>query len=61
MLQVAIFVEDIPTIQRDRFYHPHPHMMMRLHVLSLHHKGESAARIAPLLDRDPRTIRDCLK
>jgi hypothetical protein len=36
-------------------------MMMRLHVLSLHHKGESAARIAPLLDRDPRTIRDCLK
>ena len=61
MLQVSILAEDIPTIQRDRFYHPQPHIMMRMHTLALHHHGESAARIAQLLDRDPRTIRDCLK
>lgn len=61
MLQVPILPEDVPTIQRDRFYHPQPHIMMRMHTLALHHKGESAARIAQLLDRDPRTIRQCLK
>ena len=61
MLQVSILPEDVPVIQRDRFYHPQPHIMMRMHVLALHHKGESAARIAQLLDRDPRTIRGCLK
>jgi len=61
MLQVPILTEDIPTIQHDRFYHPQPHIMMRMHTLALHHQGESAARIAQLLDRDPRTIRDCLK
>ena len=61
MLQVPVLAEDIPTIQHDRFYHPQPHIMMRMHTLALHHKGESAARIAQLLDRDPRTIRDCLK
>jgi transposase len=61
MLQVSILPEDIPTIQRDRFYHPQPHIMMRMHTLALHHQGESAPRIAQLLDRDPKTIRDCLK
>lgn len=61
MLRVVILPEDLPTIQRDRFYHPQPHIMMRMHTLALHHKGESAARIAELLDRDPRTIRECLK
>jgi transposase len=61
MLQVSILPEDISTIQRDRFYHPQPHIMMRMHALALHHKGESAPRIAQLLDRDPKTIRDCLK
>ena len=61
MLRVTILPEDIATIQRDRFYHPQPHIMMRMHVLALHHKGESAARISQLLDRDPRTIRTCLK
>ena len=35
--------------------------MMRMHTLALHHKGESAARIAILLDRNPKTIRACLK
>jgi transposase len=61
MLQVSILPEDISTIQRDRFYHPQPHIMMRMHTLALHHQGESAARIAQLLDRDPKTIRACLK
>ena len=28
---------------------------------TLRHKGESAARIAQLLDHDPGTIRDCFK
>ena len=60
MLQVRILTEDIPTIQRDRFYHPQPHIMMRMHALALHHEGESAARIAQLLHRDARTIRGCL-
>jgi transposase len=61
MLQVSILPEDISTIQRDRFYHPQPYIMMRMHTLALHHKGESATRIAQLLDRNPKTIRDCLK
>jgi len=60
MLQVAISTEDIATIQHDRYYHPQPHIMVRMHALALHHEGESAARIAQLLHRDPRTIRGCL-
>jgi len=61
MLRVTILSEDLATIQRDRFYHPQPYIMMRMHTLALHHEGESAARIAQLLNRDPRTIRVCLK
>jgi transposase len=61
MLRVQIMAEDVPTIQHDRFYHPQPHIMMRMHTPALHQKGESAARIAELLDRDPRTIRERLK
>lgn len=61
MLQVMISTNDIAIIQRDRYYHPQPHIMMRMHALALHHQGESATRIAQLLGRDPRTIRDCLK
>jgi transposase len=60
MLQVPISSEDIAVIQRERYYHPQPHIMIRMHTLALHHKGESAARIAVLLDRDPRTVRTCL-
>jgi transposase len=60
MLRVTISSDDLPTILRDRFYHPHPSIMMRMHTLALHHAGESAARIAVLLDRNPKTIRVCL-
>jgi transposase len=61
MLRVSISPEDIDTIQHARFYHPQPYIMMRMHTLFLHHVGESAARIAILLDRNPKTIRACLK
>jgi transposase len=61
MLRVSISPDDLATIQHDRFYHPHPYIMMRMHTLALHHAGESAARIAVLLDRNPKTIRVCLK
>jgi predicted transcriptional regulator len=61
MLRVLICPEDLAIIHRDRFYHPQPYIMMRMHALALHHAGESAARIATLLDRDPKTIRACLK
>jgi len=61
MLRITISPDDIATIQRDRYYHPQPHIMMRMHALALHHEGESATRIAQLLNRDSRTIRDCLK
>ena len=61
MLRISILEEDIPTIQRDRFYHPQPHIMVRMHILALHHEGEFAPRIAQLLDNDPRTVRACLK
>jgi len=61
MLQIPILPEDLPTIQRDRYYHPQPYIMMRMHALALHAEGESAARIARLLHRDPKTIRECLK
>jgi transposase len=61
MLRVSIFSADIATIHHDRFYHSQPHIMMRMHTLALHHAGESAARIAQLLHRNPKTIRVCLK
>jgi transposase len=61
MLHVTISDEDLAIIQRDRYYHPQPHIMMRMHTLALHHEGESAARIAQLLNRDPRTIRATLR
>ena len=61
MLRVSISAADLATIHHERFYHPQPYIMMRMHTLALHHKGESAARIAFLLDRNPKTIRACLK
>jgi len=61
MLRVSISAADLSTIHHERFYHPQPYIMMRMHTLALHHKGESAARIAILLDRNPKTIRACLK
>lgn len=61
MIKVQILDEDVSAIMHDRFYHPQPYIMMRMHVLALHHKGESAQSIARLLDRDPRTVRTCLK
>jgi len=57
MLHIPISPEDLSAIHRDRFYHPQPHIMMRMHTLALHHAGESAARIAVLLHRNPKTIR----
>ena len=35
MLRISILEEDIPTIQRDRFYHPQPHIMKRMHAEEL--------------------------
>jgi transposase len=61
MLRVSICPEDLVSIHHDRFYHPQPYIMIRMHTLALHHAGESAARIAILLDRNPKTIRACLK
>jgi len=61
MLRVSISPDDLATIHHDRFYHPQPYIMMRMHTLALHHAGESAARIAILLNRNPKTIRACLK
>jgi len=60
MLQIAIRPDDVEIIQRERYYHPQPYIMMRMHILAHHYKGMSAAKIAELLDRDPRTVRTCL-
>ena len=61
MLRVSIFPDDLATILHDRFYHPQPHIMMRMHALALHHAGENATRIAVLLNRNRKTIQSCLK
>jgi len=61
MLNITISPEDLLVIHRERFYHPQPHIMIRMHILALHHEGESATRIAQLLHRDSRTVRSCLK
>lgn len=61
MLRIAISSEDIEVIQRERYYHPQPHIMMRMHILALHYQGEIAERIAELLGRDRRTVCTCLK
>jgi len=46
MLRVPIFPEDLPVILHERFYHPQPYIMIRMHTLAFHHEGESAVRIA---------------
>ena len=61
MLRVSISHDDLSSIKHDRFYHPQPYIMMRMHALFLHHLGENAERIAVLLDRHPKTIRVCLQ
>jgi transposase len=61
MLQIAISAADIDIIQRERYYHPQPHIMVRMHILALHHHGEIASRIAELVGRDRRTVCACLK
>ena len=61
MLRVPISPDDLPTILRDRFYHPQPYIMVRMHALALHHEGENATRIAILLNRNRKTIQTCLK
>jgi len=61
MLRVPISDEDILTIQHERFYHPQPYMMMRMHILALHHEGENATRIAVLLNCHRKTAQACLK
>lgn len=60
MLKIEILPEDLFIIQRDRYYHPQPHIMIRMNILALHHQGENATRIGELLGRDPRTVRACL-
>jgi hypothetical protein len=61
MLRVPISSADVPVIQRDRYYHPQPHIMIRMHILALHHQGEIASRIAELVGRDRRTVCTCLQ
>jgi predicted transcriptional regulator len=61
MLRVPISSDDLLTIQRARFYHPQPHIMVRMHTLALHHEGETATRIAELLGRNRKTTQACLK
>jgi hypothetical protein len=61
MLRVLISSDDLSTIQHDRFYHPQPHIMIRMHILALHHEGETATRIAVLLHRNRKTTQACLK
>jgi transposase len=61
MLRVSISPEDLSTIHHDRFYHPQPYIMMRMHILALHHAGENAVRIAVLLNRNRKTTQACLK
>jgi transposase len=61
MLRVSISPADLSTIHHDRFYHPQPYIMIRMHILALHHAGENAARIAVLLNRNRKTTQACLK
>lgn len=61
MLRVSISPEDLAIIHHDRFYHPQPHIMMRMHALALHYEGESATRIAEILHRNRKTIQTWLK
>ncbi len=63
MIRIEIFQEDLAIINRERFYHPQPHIMVRMHILALHAKGENATRIAELtgIKRSPTQIREFLK
>ena len=61
MLRIPINPEDIVIVERERYYHPQPHIMIRMHILALHHHGEIVTRIAQLVGRTRRTVSDCLK
>lgn len=60
MIRIDISPEDLAIINRERFYHPQPHIMTRMHILALHAKGENATRIAELLGLDRKTAQSCL-
>ncbi len=60
MIRIDISPEDLAIINRERFYHPQPHIMIRMHVLALHAKGENATRIAELLGLNRKTAQSCL-
>lgn len=61
MFRIPISSDDIVIIERERYYHPQPHIMIRMHILALHHHGEIVTRIAQLVGRTRRTVSDCLK
>ncbi len=61
MIRMDISPEDLVIINRERFYHPQPHVMVRVHVPALHAKGENATRIAELLGLDRKTAQTRLQ
>ncbi len=60
MIRIEVSQEDLAIINRERFYHPQPHIMVRMHILALHAKGENATRIAELFGLDRKTAQVCL-
>ena len=61
MIQINFTTEDINIFQRDRYYHPHPHVMRKMEVLffkSLNLPHDLICRIGSV---SPNTMRSYFK
>jgi len=57
MIQIEISEEDIRIIQRERYHHPHPHVMRKMEVLFLKSLGLSHGLICRIAGVSPNTMR----
>jgi transposase len=61
MIRTNYTAEDMKTFEQLRYSYPDERIMRRFEILWLHACGKIATEIAPLVQRDPRTVRTVLK
>jgi len=61
MIQINFTTEDINIFQRDRYYHPHPHVMRKMEVLFLKSLNLPHDLICRIGSVSPNTMRSYFK
>jgi transposase len=61
MIRTSYSAEEKKTFEQFRYSYPDERIMRRFEILWLHACGKIATEIAPLVQRDPRTVRTVLK